>query len=182
MTIIPLYKGRCGIVYVFLLIILILLLIIIAVFSLNINIIISFYASDSYDKLYKYAAHISFFLRFESGKKKSKSSLGKKISNLIFNNAEKFKPYISLHKISLVGQIAFGDAYSTAMAAGIVYSLAGTFIAFLSKYTSKIEVSRISICPVYNEKISGQFFFECILSTNAGNIIVESLKCLKGSN
>ena len=164
-------------------VILILILLVIAIFSVNLNIVISFYFSSEYKELYKYAVRINRLVRFDSDKKnKKKKSSPQKIRKKLFNNLKKYRKYIALHNVSFTGQISFGNAYNTAMASGILSGLAGIIISILSSYAEKISVSRINICPVYEEKINVEVLFECIACLNTGNIIVESLKILKGSS
>lgn len=182
---------------IILLVILIFFLIVIAVFSLNLNIVVSFYASTEDEKLYQYAISLrnsatikilSFeLLRITSNKppkKKSqkkerkKSNVGKKIKS----NIKRYKSFIEIHNLSYVGQISFGTADHTALAAGVLNATAGVFTAYLGSLASKIFISRIDIRPLYNNDIKLNFLFECIVKCNAGNIIITTLNILKGSN
>lgn len=141
---------------IILLILLIIVLLVIALFSLNLNIVVSFYASTEEDKLYRYAISVrnsapltifSFELfRTASGghkkkKPQKKKNKGTRLWEKFRSNLKKFKPYIEIHNLSYVGQIAFGSADHTALAAGSLNSAAGVFTAFLSSLASKIFVS-----------------------------------------
>lgn len=164
---------------VILLIILILILLIIAVFSVNLNIVISFYASiDNYshvqslEDMYKYSISVNRIFH-KNSKKKNKKSKGR---NKILSKIKNYKNHIEISNITIHGNISSYDAFSTAIFTGILNSFAGVFIAYLSTYCNKISLSRIEILPLYNEKIQGNIFFECIVKTNTGNIITEFIK------
>lgn len=181
---------------IILLVILILFLLFIAVFSVNLNVVISFFASTKEPALYKYAVAVRIDsairpLAFElyrttneSPKKQKKKKRKKKPSRIgkaIRKNLAKYRPYIEIHALSYRGQIAFGSADHTAFAAGALQSAAGIFTAYLSTLASKTELRRIDIRPVYNNAISLDFLFECIVKGNIGNIIIRTLNILKGS-
>lgn len=174
---------------IILLILLILLLLLIAIFSLNINIVISFYtyadAENINNTLLEYAAsvRISSFEVFRKTnhspkKKKKKKDLGSKI----FYNLREYVQWLELHNLSAVGSVAFGDAASTALASGILNGITGSAAALLGIFLSEIHISRIDIRPDYSDSIRLNFFFECILKCNAGNIILTTLNILKGSS
>lgn len=166
---------------VILLIILILILIFIMIFSINLHIIISFYTSSqdllyNNHKSYSYAVSVNRIFRTTNDKKKKKKST---TAHKVFESIKSAKKHIEITDVSILGNISFGNAADTALAAGILYILSSNFIAYLSTYSSKISVSQIIITPVYNEQIEGEIFFECIVKANAGNIITESIKHFK---
>ncbi|MBR5786071.1 MAG: DUF2953 domain-containing protein [Clostridia bacterium] len=164
---------------IILFIILIFILLTVAIFSVNLNIVISFYASvDNFFKMqdiedmYKYSISVNRILRRNNKKKRKR----KKSKNVLFKNIKKFKKWIEISNITIHGNISSYDAFTTAIFTGIINSFAGIFIAFLSTCCSKISLSKVEIFPIYNEKIQGDIFFECIVKTNTGNIITESIK------
>lgn len=175
---------------IILLVLLLILLIIIAVFSLNANIVISFYtyadAENINSAILEYAASVrisSFEIYRKTNhthkrKKKKKNSFGSKI----LYNVKKYVQWFELHNISAVGSVAFGDAASTALASGILNGITGSAAALLGIFLSEIHISRIDIRPDYSDSIRLNFFFECILKCNAGNIILTTLNILKGSS
>ena len=179
---------------IILLVILILFLFFIAVFSINLNVVISFFASTNEPALYKYAVAVRIDsvirpLAFElyrttnnsPKKQKNKKKKPSRIGKAIRKNLTKYRPFIEIHALSYRGQIAFGSADHTAFAAGTLQSAAGMFTAYLSTFASKTELHRIDIRPVYNNTISLDFLFECIVKGNIGNIMITTLNILKGS-
>lgn len=163
---------------IILLVILILILLVTAIFSVELRIVISFYSSTEYltsqsDYLYKYSVVVNhFFRRDNSTQKKSKP----KSKENFFKKISRFSQYLEISNISIIGNISLANAFPTAISVGILNSAAGFFIAFLSAHCSKISLSRIMIRPIYSEEFEGDIFFECIVKTNAGNIITESVK------
>lgn len=183
---------------IILLVILILILLVIAILSINLNIVVSFYASTEEEKLYHYAVSIRTsshlrFMEFElyrisnqekkkpQKKTKKKQKKSPQILETIRKNIKKFKPYIEIHHLSYSGEVAFGSADKTAIAAGSLNSAAGIFTSFLSSYASKVYLNSIQIRPIYSNDIQLNLFFQCIVKCNTGNIIFEALKNLKGS-
>ena len=163
---------------VILFVILILILLVVAIFSIELRIIVSFYTSSEYlnshsESLYKYSVVINRIIRRDNNtpnkaKQKSKGNFLRRIS--------KFSQYLEISDISIIGNISLANAFPTAISVGILNSAAGFFIAFLSAHCSKISLSKIVIQPIYSEEIEGDIFFECIVKTNLGNIITESVK------
>ncbi|HIU29132.1 MAG TPA: DUF2953 domain-containing protein [Candidatus Egerieisoma faecipullorum] len=175
---------------IILLVLLIILFLVLALFSLNLNIVITFYASTEIQKLYQYAISVRSEKRFlelyritEERRKKPKRKTQKKktpASRKLKSNFQSFKPYIEIHRLSFLGEISFGSADHTALAAGGLNAAAGALTALLGSLASKISVSRIDIRPVYDDTIRLNFLFECIVKCNTGNIISTTLNILKG--
>ena len=182
---------------IILLVALILLLLIIAVFSINLDIVFSFFASTEEERLYKYAVSVrnsarlrafafEFYRASDSDKKNNppqkKKKKGTRVWEKFRTNLKKFKPYVEIDDLSFKGQISFGYADKTALAAGRLNSLAGVITAVLGIFVSKVNLHCIDIRPVYDNDFKFNFLFECILKCNTGNIIITTLNILKGSN
>ena len=163
---------------VILLIFLILILLVAAIFSVELRIVVSFYTSTEYltsqsENLYKYSVVVNrIFRRDSSTRKKTKP----KSKRNILRKISKFSDCLEISNISIIGNISLANAFPTAISVGVLNSAAGFFIAFLSAHCSKISLSKIVIQPIYSEEIEGDIFFECIVKTNLGNIITESVK------
>ena len=181
---------------IILLVVLLLLLLIIALFSINLNIVFSFFASTEEERLYKYAISVrnsapvralefEFYRASDTDQKKKpqkKKKKGTRIWEKFRTNLKKYKPYVEIDDLSFKGQISFGYADKTALAAGALNSLAGVITALLGIFASKVTLHCIDIRPVYDNDFQCNFLFECILKCNTGNIIITTLNILKGSN
>lgn len=163
---------------VFVFIVLFVLFLIIMIFSFNLNIIISFYISA--DFTYRYSVSINKIYRADNFKKRKRKRKNKNAAKNILTCIKIFKHHIDVHHLSIIGNISFCDAASTALLSGITYIVSGFFISYISHFCNSVSISQIQINPQYNNKIEGDLFFECIAEANVGNIIIESLKNFKG--
>lgn len=110
----------------------------------------------------------------QKGKKKKKVKLkGTEIVKVLLKSTKKYK----IDYISFRSNLGLGDASLTAITTGMLYTLTGACIGYLSDHF-KIKKVRLDIIPNYSAVVI-KMFAECILNLNIVNIITAAIRLLK---
>lgn len=113
-------------------------------------------------------------------KKKKKKKCKKKVK---LKGVEVVKVLLKSSKNSKIEYISFksdlglGDAAATALTTGLIYTITGAFIGYLSDHF-EIKKAKLNINPNYNRVVI-KLFAECILNLNIVNIITAAIRLLK---
>lgn len=109
-------------------------------------------------------------------KKKKKKKVNIKTSEILralIKNTKKYK----IEYIAIGGDFGLGDAAATAIGTGLLYTVTGIFIGFLSDYFRLSKV-KTKINPNYKTAVI-QLYAQCILNLNIVNIISAAMRLLK---
>lgn len=91
---------------------------------------------------------------------------------------KKFMGHISIHKLNWNSSIGVGEAASTGMATGALWSLKGGIVGIVSLYMKLKTRPKLSVTPFFQENIIRTSII-CIFSFRIGHAILGALRVVK---
>ena len=110
----------------------------------------------------------------------SKKSIINEIKKIDRINIKKSKVYsfikiFEIKKIELYSKIGLKDAYITAILTGLVNSIFGFLMPYISKKSNQISNYKYKIKPIYSEDYSFYFEISLVIRTNIIQIIMNKI-------
>nr|WP_144924164.1 DUF2953 domain-containing protein [Paenibacillus bovis] len=100
------------------------------------------------------------------------------VLKVLYKDIVMFIKKIKIYILEWSSQIGLGDAASSAIGAGTVWSIKGTIIAFLQSKLNFKRSPEIKVIPDF-QGFSAQTYIKCMLKLKAGNAIWTGYKVLK---